>query len=122
MTSVLIVDHESDCASRLAEELFAIGFSTRSARSGQEALAVTSGFVPDVAFIRLAMPGLNGFELARQLELDPALSKCRFVAMTVHDCPEFEQCAKVVQFVRILKAPVESDLLRATIAELLEAA
>lgn len=122
MTSVLIVDHEGDVASRLAGELFEAGFHARSARSGREALELINGFVPDVAFITLAMPELNGFELARQLELDPALVKCRLVAMTAFDCPEYREGAKVVEFVRVLPKPIEIDTLRATIAELVDAA
>ena len=121
MIRVLIVDHEPGLATILAEQLFQAGFGTRSARSGEEAIEATNGFVPHIALIALAMPGMNGFELARQLESDPALSKCRMVAMTVHDCPEYREGAKAVAFTRILKKPLEASTLGATIVELVEA-
>jgi hypothetical protein len=105
----------------LAEQLFEAGFGTRSARSGEEAIEAINGFVPDIALISLAMPGMNGFELARQLELDPALCKCRMVAMTTHDCPEYREGAKAVAFAGILKKPLEAASLAPTIVEMCEA-
>src|SRR5581483_8195511 len=121
MIRVLIVDHEPGFATTMAEQLFEAGFRTRSARSGEEALETTNGFVPDVALIALAMPGMNGFELARQLELDPALCKCRMVALANQDCAAYREGAKAVAFARILKKPLEAAALGSAIVELVEA-
>lgn len=121
MLSILIVDHHGNSAAELAQQLFERGFDARSARTGEEAMQVTNGFQPDVAFIALGLPQENGFELAREFGADAMLAKCRLVALTVHDCPEFREAAKAMEFCRYLKLPIDIDIICSTIAELMEA-
>ena len=65
--SVLVVDDDHDTAVSTAEVCRLSGFPARHAVSGDEALALAAGDRPDVVFLDVAMPGMDGCELARRL-------------------------------------------------------
>jgi CheY-like chemotaxis protein len=64
---VLIVDDFPDTAETLALVIRAAGHDVRTASSGNEALTLLNGWQPDVAFLDLAMPGMDGAQLAGRL-------------------------------------------------------
>lgn len=62
------------------------------ARSGEEAIGLAERVVPDLAFVDMSMPRLNGLDTARALvELDPAP---RVVILTAHDASAYEEAAR----------------------------
>src|SRR5690349_17162727 len=68
---ILVVDDFPDSASSLALALRWAGFQARAASDGQSALAIVEAWRPDVAILELALPGMDGFELARRLRGGP---------------------------------------------------
>ncbi|MDB5350946.1 MAG: response regulator with CheY-like receiver domain and winged-helix DNA-binding domain [Planctomycetota bacterium] len=72
MPTALIVEDEPE-ANRLLSMLIQLrGYSTRSAFTGQEAIAVVEGLdPPDVVFLDLMLPDTNGFEVCRQIKSRP---------------------------------------------------
>ena len=62
--SVLVVDDVADFADSLAELLGCHGFAARTAYSGADALRVAAAERPDVVILDLAMPAMDGWELA----------------------------------------------------------
>ncbi len=67
MPRVLIVDDEPSIVLALKDELVFEGFEVDSASDGPSALEKAREFKPDVMLLDLALPGLNGFEVCRQL-------------------------------------------------------
>lgn len=65
--NVLVVDDDPDAAESLGFCLQLEGRTVRCATSGQEALALTESFTPDVALVDLFMPRFDGYMLARAL-------------------------------------------------------
>src|SRR5437763_7624311 len=65
--SLLVVDDLADAAASTALLLSLHGYAARVAGSGEEALRVVEADPPDVVLIDLVMPGMGGYELARQL-------------------------------------------------------
>lgn len=63
--SVLIVEDDDDTADSLAELLQIFGYQVRVARTGQEALALAATESPDVVFLDLWLPDMDGCEVAR---------------------------------------------------------
>src|SRR5262249_62120850 len=51
--------------------------------SGPAALALAAGWLPHVAVLDLAMPGMDGYELGARLRALPGLARLRLVAQTV---------------------------------------
>jgi CheY-like chemotaxis protein len=65
---VLVVDNEEADRELLTELLQALGFELRTAASGHDCLdLLASGYQPDVIFMDLAMPGIDGWETIRRL-------------------------------------------------------
>ena len=79
---VLVVDDNVDAALTLSMILEASGHTTRVAHDGIAALAEAGRFLPQVAFLDIGMPGLNGYETASALRRIPGLETMRLVALT----------------------------------------
>lgn len=57
------------------------------AEDGQEALARTLVLQPDILLLDINMPGMNGLEVAKQLQA--AKCKTRIIALTIHDSDNY---------------------------------
>ena len=82
MARVLIVDDNEDAATMLAESMTLYGYETRVAIDPPTALAVAPGFAPDIALLDIGLPGMDGYELARELRQMPELAEMRLIAVT----------------------------------------
>jgi two-component system, sensor histidine kinase len=84
---VLLVDDNADMTEMLAFALERRGHETARAANGVEALEVAQSFSPDVAFVDIGLPGLDGHEVARRLRtrLGPGIV---LVAMSGYGQPE----------------------------------
>lgn len=67
-TTILIVEDESDILSLLAYNIRSAGFHVITASEGYEALAVAKQQLPDLVILDLMLPGLDGFEVCRELK------------------------------------------------------
>lgn len=79
---ILVVDDNEDAATTLGDLLLLTGHEVRVAFSGAQALSHIVEFVPDVAFIDLNMPGMDGIELAEKMQNNPLTSNARLIALT----------------------------------------
>lgn len=64
---ILVVDNERDDRELLAGILEPLGFRVAQAESGLECLTMLEVFRPDVIFMDLAMPGIDGWETLRRI-------------------------------------------------------
>ncbi len=64
---VLVVDDNRDAADSMAFLLNRLGNQVHTAYGGAEALQAFPTFCPDVVVLDLAMPGLDGHEVARRI-------------------------------------------------------
>jgi DNA-binding response OmpR family regulator len=64
---ILVVDDHMDASETLAILLRAAGHDVMVARDGVSALQNAGTFDPDVVFLDIGLPGMNGFEVARRL-------------------------------------------------------
>jgi CheY-like chemotaxis protein len=88
MARVLIVDDSPDNADALALLAETLGHTARAAYAGPEALSAAAEFRPHVALLDLAMPGMDGLELAARLRALPDLEPLLLVAVTGYGQPE----------------------------------
>ncbi len=79
---ILIVDDNRDFAASLAAILRVLGNDVQVANDGAEGLAAARSFIPDVAFLDIGMPKLNGYDLAMELRKVPSLAGSLLVAVT----------------------------------------
>ncbi|RYE88457.1 MAG: response regulator, partial [Myxococcales bacterium] len=79
---ILVVDDNVDGAEMLAMVLARRGHQTRSVYEGEGALVAVREFLPEVIFLDLGLPEMDGYEVARQLRADPDVSQPLLVALT----------------------------------------
>lgn len=72
MGRILVVDDEADVIRTVTKALEARGHVITTARDGAEAIAAVTGDPPDLLVIDLALPKIDGQEVARRLKADPA--------------------------------------------------
>ncbi|MES2920576.1 MAG: response regulator [Verrucomicrobiota bacterium] len=117
---VLLVDDSKFLADVLATFFQLDGFVARSAYGGQEALEACRNELPDIAFIDLAMPGLDGLEVARQIKATYQSNAPVLVALTGWDGDENRHAATEAGFDHFLEKPVDPVSLRCFMSDLAE--
>jgi len=78
----LVVDDNVDSAESLAILLEATGNEARTAHDGMEAIAAVEAFKPQVVFLDIGMPHLNGYDTARRIREQPGGRNIVLVAVT----------------------------------------
>jgi CheY-like chemotaxis protein len=81
------------------------------------ALQIAQRFKPDVAFLDIGLPVMNGYELARRLKALPGLAALRLIAITGHGQPADRQKAEAAGFSHHLVKPIDFDLLEKLLSE-----
>lgn len=83
--SVLIIDDERDLREALATALGYEGFTTYTADDAESGLALALEKKPDVIFLDVIMPKIDGTKMLKQLREDPWGSGARVIVMTALD-------------------------------------
>jgi CheY-like chemotaxis protein len=104
---VLVADDDADTADSLALLLRLWGHDVRAAYEGVEALALAFFYLPDVLLLDVAMPGLDGFRLARLVRSQPRLDGAVLVAVTGYADDAHRQMGLRAGFDHYLVKPVE---------------
>jgi len=79
---VLIVDDNVDAAQTLGAMCEHMGHEVDLAYDGVAGLDAARRLTPDVVFLDLALPRMDGIEVVRQLRADPRLRDALIVALT----------------------------------------
>jgi PAS domain S-box-containing protein len=109
---VLVVDDNIDAADSLAMLLRLQGHAARVALDGSAALNLAAADPPDVAFLDLGMPGMDGYELARRFREDPILRRVRLVALTGWGQEQDRRRTKEAGFDLHLVKPAEPEAIQ----------
>jgi signal transduction histidine kinase len=113
---VLIVDDNRDAADSLSEALAASGHLTAVAYDGPSALQAGLTFEPQIAFLDIGLPVMDGYELARRLRAQsPDLA---LVALTGYGLESDRNLAQAAGFQHHLVKPIDLDTVDALIAGL----
>jgi signal transduction histidine kinase len=79
---ILVADDNRDAAEALSLQLQLAGHDVRTAHDGIEALTVAKTFDPDIVLLDIGMPKMDGYEVARQLRLQPGSRRVTLIALT----------------------------------------
>jgi signal transduction histidine kinase len=110
---ILLADDNLDFASSFATLLRRMGNEVRVEHDGPAALAAAGEFRPEIAFLDIGLPKLNGFDLARRLRGLSATSGSKLVAVTGWGQPSDRQLASEAGFDDYMVKPVEIERIQA---------
>jgi signal transduction histidine kinase/ActR/RegA family two-component response regulator len=79
---VLIVEDNVDAAEMMEVTIAMLGHATRMAHDGESAIAAATEFAPDVIFLDVGLPVINGYEVARALRARPQFHDVYIAAVT----------------------------------------
>jgi CheY-like chemotaxis protein len=85
---ILVVDDEQEVVELVEDALKGPRLEVRAARDGFTAGRIMADYLPDLVVLDIMMPGLDGFEVCRQIRRDPHLAGVKILAVTGHDTPE----------------------------------
>ena len=93
-------------------------YQVETAGKAHEALAIAPDFKPHVVVSDIGMPGMNGFEMMRELRDNDQMSPFKAVALTGYDTTDNQQQAREAGFDQCFVKPIDPDYLFAQIEKL----
>src|SRR5690606_21955550 len=78
---VLVVDDNADAAESLAALLEVLGASSRVVHDGTAAIAACQARAPEIIFLDIGMPKMDGYEVARRIRALPGADGIQVVAL-----------------------------------------
>jgi PAS domain S-box-containing protein len=109
---VLVVEDEAAVAEMLVMLLQLWGHSVQAVHDGPTALATAKCFYPEVVLCDIGLPGMDGYQLARQLRDQGAAHKPMLVAVTGYGQEEDQRRAQRAGFDHHMTKPVNPIALK----------
>lgn len=114
---VLVVDDDADTAQIFAALIETMQHQAAYVTNPATAVEVARSFRPDIAFLDLGMPNLDGYALARILRAMPELSGLALVAVSGHDQPQDRTRSRQAGFDAHVGKPLDTPLLESILAQ-----
>ncbi|HWI37271.1 MAG TPA: ATP-binding protein [Burkholderiales bacterium] len=112
---VLIVDDNRDAADSLGALLQVLGAEVRVVHSGPSALETLERFRPEIAFLDIGMPEMDGYEVARRIRGMQEWRDLRLVALTGWGQERDRRQSKAAGFDHHLIKPADVSALQAVL-------
>lgn len=104
-TTILVVDDYEDGRQVVDDVLSHRGYVVHQACSGTEALQLAEELMPDLMILDLALPGVDGWEVARRLKGGKRTAGIVILALTAHAEEVLLQRARTVGCDAVLTKP-----------------
>jgi signal transduction histidine kinase len=117
--SILVIDDHPDGAGSLAVLLRMMCREVHVAQRGSTGIDLAIKHRPDVVILDIGLPGMNGYEVARQLRRHGETQDAILIALTGYGRVEDQELAREAGFDRHLVKPVDIVDLRRTLESLL---
>ncbi len=82
--NILVVDDDKNTANSIADSLRLLGHTVAVAFGPRGALYKLNNVIPDVLFLDINMPGVDGLEICRYLRRDPATASVPIVVVSAN--------------------------------------
>ena len=115
---ILLVDDYPDSAETMALVLKLWGYQPLVALDGLTGLEIALSQRPDVIFLDIWLPGMDGHEVARRIRAEPGMEKTPLLALSGWGRACDKQASLSAGFDRHLVKPFDPEKLRRLLAEL----
>jgi len=95
MDATVLIIEDSPSVRRLIEvSVRPLGVTVIAAEDGLEGLAMARAEIPDVILLDIGLPGIDGWEVLRELRADPSTADIAVIIVTAHAQPEVARAAE----------------------------
>jgi len=113
---VVIIDDNQDAAHTMWMLVEQLGGSARMAHDAVSGLAAVQEFQPDMVFLDIGMPGMDGYETCRRIRRQPSERHIVIVAVTGWGQSQDKQRARDAGFDAHLTKPIDPSVLARVLA------
>lgn len=114
---IVVADDDRDAVVTLAALLQNEGHEVREVYRGSEVLHMVRDFDPDVALIDIGMPGMTGYDVAREVRQVFGAKRPKLIAVTGWKKASDRIAAQIAGFDHHLAKPFETEALLALLAD-----
>jgi two-component system cell cycle response regulator DivK len=119
MAKILLVEDNEMNRDMLSRRLQRRGHEVLTAVDGESGLAMTRTEVPALVLMDMSLPGIDGWEVTRQLKADPATRAIPVIALTAHAMAGDREKALAAGCDDFDTKPIDLDRLLGKVAALL---
>jgi CheY-like chemotaxis protein len=113
---VLIVDDNVDAAETMTMLIEAIGHQARMVHEGLAAVKAARDYGPDLVLLDIGLPGMDGYQVAREFRQSDDLRHIRLAAATGYGQEQDRKRAEEAGFDEFLVKPISFGNLEALIS------
>jgi CheY-like chemotaxis protein len=117
MSLALVIDDNKSATDAMVEMLKIWDIAARPALSPGAAMGILSKEIPNIVFLDINMPGVDGFEVLAFLRREPRLANVPVVIATSDDQPQTSRRAIEEGARAVLIKPVMVDMLEKVLKE-----
>ena len=117
---VLVVDDNIDAAETLAILLGFLGHTVQMAHDGPSAMEKALAWQPDVVLLDIGLPGISGYEVARQIRCEASLAGIVLVALTGYGQESDRQRSHEAGFDHHLAKPADFEKVKSILKAVAE--
>ena len=118
MPKIMVVDDLHDSADSLALLFDALGHTTMTSYDGRQAVEAAKAFTPDIVFLDINMPVLDGYGAARALREQMVRTPPVLVALTAVSGPDAKRRADAAGFDFYVTKPADFNVLITIVEDL----
>jgi putative two-component system response regulator len=119
--TILIVDDSPENLMVLTD-LLSPTYRVLAAQSGEKCLRIATGkTIPDLILLDVMMPGMDGYEVLKQLRITPATSRIPVVLLTALADPQSEEYGLSLGAADYITKPIKPAIVQARVRTQLEA-
>jgi CheY-like chemotaxis protein len=115
MTTALVIDDHRDAADTVCRMLGLLDVNAKPAYGPREAMLLLKDYSPDIVFLDINMPGVDGFEVMSYLRRFPRMQTVPIVFVTSDDQPETAGRVRKTGALLIIIKPATVDSLEAAL-------
>jgi CheY-like chemotaxis protein len=111
MTTALVIDDNRDAADSVVQMLELLDVEAQAAYGPRAAMLLLKDFTPDIIYMDINMPGIDGFEVTSYLRRFPRMQDVPIVFITSDDQPETAGKVRKTGALLIIVKPATLDAL-----------
>lgn len=115
---ILVVDDNRDSTDSLAMLLRLYGHDVRTSYDGRQSLTIAASYRPNLILLDLGLPGISGFEVAKQMRSLPGLADVAIVALTGYGTDQDRAQSNAAGFNAHFVKPIDLTALRELLVSL----